>query len=197
MPIKSQAQRRFLHATNPKLAKEMESKTPKGKALPEKKKTARAGSVEVKRKEPGLGGALARALVGGGMVGGGVGLGTQKAHYQLNKEYYTSIADALRTAGSNAEKNIAAGLERNVPLAGGWLSRRVPQGELAKKIPTWGSLSDEVLAGSKRLGRASGIGAGLLTAATLLTLDRMRNAERKKYASPHKEYLDKVLGIRA
>jgi hypothetical protein len=36
MPLKSQAQRRMLHATNPKLAKEFEAKTPKGKKLPEK-----------------------------------------------------------------------------------------------------------------------------------------------------------------
>lgn len=36
MPIKSKAQRRFLHATNPKLAEKFERKTPKGKKLPEK-----------------------------------------------------------------------------------------------------------------------------------------------------------------
>lgn len=35
-PMKSQAQRRFLHATDPKLAKEFEEKTPEGKKLPEK-----------------------------------------------------------------------------------------------------------------------------------------------------------------
>lgn len=34
MPFKSKAQRRYLHANNPKLAKEFESKTPKGKKLP-------------------------------------------------------------------------------------------------------------------------------------------------------------------
>jgi hypothetical protein len=34
MPMKSQAQRRFLWATDPKVAKEFESKTPKGKNLP-------------------------------------------------------------------------------------------------------------------------------------------------------------------
>jgi len=38
MPMKSKAQRRFLHATKPKLAKEYESKTLKGKKLPEKVK---------------------------------------------------------------------------------------------------------------------------------------------------------------
>ena len=37
MPMKSQSQRRFLWATDPKLAAEFESKTPKGKKLPEKK----------------------------------------------------------------------------------------------------------------------------------------------------------------
>lgn len=38
MPMKSQAQRRYLWANNPKLAKEFESKTPKGKKLPAKVK---------------------------------------------------------------------------------------------------------------------------------------------------------------
>jgi len=35
MPMKSKAQRRFLWATNPEVAKEFESKTPEGKKLPE------------------------------------------------------------------------------------------------------------------------------------------------------------------
>jgi hypothetical protein len=34
MPMRSQKQRRYLHATHPELAKEFESKTPKGKKLP-------------------------------------------------------------------------------------------------------------------------------------------------------------------
>lgn len=38
MPFKSQAQRRKLYATNPKVAKEFEAKTPKGKKLPERVK---------------------------------------------------------------------------------------------------------------------------------------------------------------
>jgi len=38
MPIKSKAQRRFLHATDPKLAAKFESETPKGKKLPNKVK---------------------------------------------------------------------------------------------------------------------------------------------------------------
>jgi hypothetical protein len=36
MPMKSQAQRAFLHANNPKVAAEFEKKTPKGKKLPRK-----------------------------------------------------------------------------------------------------------------------------------------------------------------
>lgn len=36
MPMKSQAQRAFLHAAKPKLAKEFEAHTPKGKKLPKK-----------------------------------------------------------------------------------------------------------------------------------------------------------------
>lgn len=43
MPFKSQAQRGFMYAKHPKLAKEFEEATPKGKKLPEhvkkKKKT--------------------------------------------------------------------------------------------------------------------------------------------------------------
>lgn len=38
MPIKSQAQRKFLWANDPKLAKKFEDHTPKGKKLPEKVK---------------------------------------------------------------------------------------------------------------------------------------------------------------
>jgi hypothetical protein len=36
MPFKSKAQRAFMHAVNPKIAKEWESHTPKGKKLPKK-----------------------------------------------------------------------------------------------------------------------------------------------------------------
>jgi len=36
MPMKSEAQRRYLHANKPKIAKEYESKTPKGKKLPKR-----------------------------------------------------------------------------------------------------------------------------------------------------------------
>lgn len=35
MPLKSKAQRRYLHATNPTLAAKFEKETPKGKKLPE------------------------------------------------------------------------------------------------------------------------------------------------------------------
>jgi len=36
MPFKSQRQREFMYATHPEMAKEWESKTPKGKKLPMK-----------------------------------------------------------------------------------------------------------------------------------------------------------------
>lgn len=39
MPFVSQAQRKFMYAKHPKLAKKWEAKTPKGKSLPEKVKT--------------------------------------------------------------------------------------------------------------------------------------------------------------
>ena len=38
MPMKSQAQRAYLWANNPKLAKEFEAHTPKGKKLPKRVK---------------------------------------------------------------------------------------------------------------------------------------------------------------
>ena len=41
MPIKSKAQRRFLHATDPKLAEKFEKETPKNKKLPEHVKPKR------------------------------------------------------------------------------------------------------------------------------------------------------------
>jgi hypothetical protein len=40
MPFKSEAQRKFLYATNPKLAAEFEKKTPKGMKLPNGHKKA-------------------------------------------------------------------------------------------------------------------------------------------------------------
>lgn len=39
MPFVSQAQRRFMYAKHPEIAKEFESKTPHGKKLPEHVKT--------------------------------------------------------------------------------------------------------------------------------------------------------------
>ena len=39
MPFKSKAQRRFLFAKDPKVAEEFAKATPKGKKLPERKKT--------------------------------------------------------------------------------------------------------------------------------------------------------------
>ena len=38
MPMRSEAQRKFLWANNPKLAKKFEAETPKGKKLPKKVK---------------------------------------------------------------------------------------------------------------------------------------------------------------
>lgn len=38
MPFKSEAQRKYLYANNPKVAKEFQEKTPKGKKLPKKVK---------------------------------------------------------------------------------------------------------------------------------------------------------------
>jgi len=38
MPFVSQAQRRYMWAKHPRLAREFEDKTPKGKKLPERKK---------------------------------------------------------------------------------------------------------------------------------------------------------------
>ena len=35
MPFKSEAQRRFMHAKHPEVAKEFEKETPKGKKLPQ------------------------------------------------------------------------------------------------------------------------------------------------------------------
>jgi len=39
VPMKSQQQRKFLHATKPEMAKEWEKVTPKGKKLPHKVKS--------------------------------------------------------------------------------------------------------------------------------------------------------------
>jgi hypothetical protein len=36
MPMKSEAQRRWMHATHPQMAKRWEEETPKGKKLPKK-----------------------------------------------------------------------------------------------------------------------------------------------------------------
>lgn len=49
MPFKSEAQRRFMYAKKPKLAKEFEEKTPKGAELPDR-------SVEKKAKKRAISG---------------------------------------------------------------------------------------------------------------------------------------------
>lgn len=38
MPMKSKAQRRYLHAVHPEVAEKFEEETPKGKKLPEHKR---------------------------------------------------------------------------------------------------------------------------------------------------------------
>ncbi len=43
MPFKSQAQRKWMYANDPAMAKKWESDTPKGKSLPKKKKKATKG----------------------------------------------------------------------------------------------------------------------------------------------------------
>ena len=40
-PMKSQAQRSYLHINKPKIAKEFEAKTPKGKKIPKRVKKAK------------------------------------------------------------------------------------------------------------------------------------------------------------
>lgn len=46
MPFKSQAQRRYMYAVHPKLAKEFEKHTPKGKKLPEHKLKHKLGKTK-------------------------------------------------------------------------------------------------------------------------------------------------------
>lgn len=49
MPFKSEAQRRFMHAKHPQMAKEWEKHTPKGKKLPEKVEKESAFSIRLGR----------------------------------------------------------------------------------------------------------------------------------------------------
>lgn len=51
MPMKSKAQRAFLHANKPGLAKEFESKTPKGKKLPPKVKKSSTSKVRAPKRD--------------------------------------------------------------------------------------------------------------------------------------------------
>lgn len=48
--FKSQAQRAFMYARHPELAKEFESKTPKGKKLPEKVRKRSSQIAAIKKK---------------------------------------------------------------------------------------------------------------------------------------------------
>ena len=136
----------------------------------------------------------ARALVGGGMIGTGVGVGTGVGHYEINKEYYNTLTKKLKEGLTSGEKEVVKKLESR-----GWLGRRfarnITPGTLKKKVPAWSAVSGEVAKGSKRLGRAAGIGSGALAALAILTLDKMRSAEPKgKKASVEREYLLAVLG---
>lgn len=49
MPFKSDAQRKFMYATDPKLAKKFSEETPKGKDLPEHVKKAGARAKALKK----------------------------------------------------------------------------------------------------------------------------------------------------
>lgn len=54
MPMKSQEQRRYLHAKHPKIASEFEKKTPKGKTLPKKvsqQTVQKSGSFSTKKRK--------------------------------------------------------------------------------------------------------------------------------------------------
>jgi hypothetical protein len=51
MPIKSTAQRAYLHINEPAVAQKFEEHTPKGKKLPKKVKTAKSSKVQKVRKE--------------------------------------------------------------------------------------------------------------------------------------------------
>ena len=128
----------------------------------------------------------ARALIGGGMVGAGVGVGTGVGHYGVNKEYYNTLTKRLKEGLTTGEKKVVSKLEGR-----GWLGRRfarnITPGTLKKNVPGWSAVSGEVAKGSRRLGRAAGIGSGALAALTILTLEKMKNTERKsKKASVEK-----------
>ena len=186
MPFKSQAQRRFMYATDPEMAKRWEKDTPKGRKLPDKVKKGEPSSNKSQ---------AARALVGGGLIGTGVGVGTGVGHYAINKEYYNKLTQQLREGLTGGEKRLVSELKNR-----GWLGRRVARrvkpGTLQKSVPGWSSVSKEVAKGSKRIGRAAGLGSGALAALTILTLEKMRDAEHKsKKASAERAYLLAVLGL--
>ena len=48
MPFKSKAQKKYLYATNPKLAKKFQKKTPKGTRLPNKVRRKAKGGTKKK-----------------------------------------------------------------------------------------------------------------------------------------------------
>ena len=48
MPLKSQAQRKYLWANDPKLAQKFEDETPKGKKLPKKKRVYKSHNNKTK-----------------------------------------------------------------------------------------------------------------------------------------------------
>ena len=52
MPFKSEAQRRFMYAQHPAIAKRWSAKTPKGKKLPERRTKIGAGVVHFKTASP-------------------------------------------------------------------------------------------------------------------------------------------------
>jgi hypothetical protein len=91
-PMKSQAQRRFLHAVHPDIAEEFESKTPAGKKLPEhaKKKKKYELPLGSRLKWGAKRWAKRAALAGGGVLGGAAYVKAKQA----KKEY-----DTLRSAG--------------------------------------------------------------------------------------------------
>ena len=64
MPFKSEAQRRWMHANKPEMAKEWEKKTPKGKDLPDKKDGDKKDDKSDKEKKSALDTLVLRKLYG-------------------------------------------------------------------------------------------------------------------------------------
>lgn len=180
MPFKSQAQRGWMHANHPEMAKEWEEHTPKGKKLPKKVKKADAGSLvsrvpdEINLDMSDMKRRLLAAL-GVASLGGAAGLGAG-AGGVLGAAHGVGKGDMARGLGRGIIRGAGTGVGAGLGgMAGGALSAA-----LAPHLGQHAGLASDVLTG---LGAGAGGMLGYKAPASLGLIDEEEKNAHEKNAN--------------